>query len=92
VQTTDADIYFERLAVTREQIDYWELPTRPTKATDTRSKGFGGISVELDAIEPEDLRTLVREAIEQNLPPEQFEILRVAEESERTAIAAFGER
>ena len=30
----DADIMFERLAVTPEQIAQWRLPTRPTKATD----------------------------------------------------------
>ena len=48
----DAEINFERLAVTPEQIDEWNLPTRPTKTSDTRSKNFGDISVELDAIEP----------------------------------------
>jgi hypothetical protein len=37
----DAEIHFERLAVTPAQIIFWELPTRPTKATDSRSKNFG---------------------------------------------------
>src|SRR5499433_2193134 len=82
----DADIYFERIAVTPEQIADWDLPTRPTKASDTRSKNFGEISVELDAIEPNQLRTLVQEAIEHHLPPDQFEILKAAEESEREII------
>jgi hypothetical protein len=83
----DADITFERIAVTPEQITAWALPTRPTKPSDTRSKNFGEISVELDAIEPNQLRTLVQEAIERHLPPEQFEILKAAEESEREIIA-----
>ena len=52
----DADIHFERIAVTPEQIAHWNLPTRPTKATRHRAKGFGDISVELDAIEPGTLR------------------------------------
>ena len=53
------------------------LATRPTKKSDTRSKSFGStISVELDAIEPNQLRALVQEAIERHLPPEQFEILK----------------
>ena len=82
----DAEINFERLAVTREQIGEWDLPTRPTKKSDTRAKGFGDISVELDAIDPNDLRDLVRMAIEQHLPEHQFEILKAAEESERTLI------
>jgi hypothetical protein len=60
----DAEIYFERIAVTPEQIAEWNLPTRPTKASDTRSKGFGNISVELDAIDPNALRALVQETIE----------------------------
>ncbi len=82
-----ADIYFERLAVTEQQIAEWDLPTRPTKASDTRSKNFGSdISVELDAIEPNQLRALVQEAIERHLPPEQFEVLKAAEESEREII------
>jgi hypothetical protein len=85
----DAEIYFERLAVTPEQIDVWDLPSRPTKQSDSRAKGFGAISVELDAIPPDYLRSIAREAIEQHLPPEQFKILKVAEESERLAIKAF---
>ena len=57
----DAEIHFERVAVTLpEQITQWDLPTRPTKASDSRSKGFGDISVELDAIPPDQLRELVR--------------------------------
>ena len=82
----DADIEFERIAVTPEQIVEWNLPTRPTKASDTRSKNFGEISVELDAIEPNRLRSLVQETIERHLPAEQFEKLKAAEESERDII------
>src|SRR5437588_9030779 len=45
-----AEIHFERPAVTRAQADEWNLPSRPTKPTDSRSKKFTGTSVELDAI------------------------------------------
>ena len=84
----DADIIFERLAVTRRQITSWRLPTRPTKGSDSRSKNFGStISVELDAIEPNRLRSLVQGAIERHLPARQFEILKAAEECERKIIA-----
>ena len=82
----DAEIHFERLAVTREQIRRWRLPTRPTKTTDSRSKGFGDISVELDAIPPDQLRNLAQKAIERHLPPEQYRTLQVAEASERRLI------
>jgi hypothetical protein len=79
----DAEIHFERVAVTKEQIEEWELPTRPTKKTDTRSKGFQGESVEVDAISPDELRELVRECIEQHVDERALEITRIAEESER---------
>jgi hypothetical protein len=85
----DAEIVFERIAVRPEQIDAWGLPTRPTKTSDSRAKGFGDISVELDAIEPGQLRALVQETIEQHLPAEQYEILKVAEASERRLIAGL---
>jgi hypothetical protein len=83
----DADITFERIAVTKEQITEWNLPTRPTKSSDTRSKGFGSISVELDAIEPNRLRALVQSAIEKHLPQHEFEVLKAAEKSERDIIS-----
>jgi hypothetical protein len=78
-----ASITFERIAVTPEQIRDWSLPSRPTKASDTRSKNFGDISVELDAIPPDRLRDLVEGVIERHLPRRQFEILKIAEASER---------
>jgi hypothetical protein len=82
----NADIEFERIAVERWQIEEWNLPTRPTKPSDTRAKNFGNISVELDAIDPDRLRSLVAKAIENHLPKQQFAILKAAEESERDII------
>jgi hypothetical protein len=80
----DAEIHFERIAVTPVQIEDWNLPNRPTKSTDKRAKKFGSdISVELDAIDPDRLRSIVKDVIERHLPPEQFKILREAEASER---------
>lgn len=86
---SDAEINFERIAVTPEQIAGWDLPTRPTKATDTRAKDFGEISVELDAIEPSRLRAILQEAIEYHLPPRHFEVLKAAEDSERDLLRAM---
>jgi hypothetical protein len=84
-----SEIHFERVAVTPQQIEAWNLPTRPTKMTDTRSKNFGDISVELDAIPPTDLRWLVEHVIQRHLPERQFEILKAAEESERELLKNF---
>ena len=82
----DVEIEFERIAVQRWQIEEWSLPTRPTKTSDTRSKTFGNISVELDAIDPDRPRSLVTDAIETHLPQHEFQILKVAEDSERKII------
>lgn len=84
-----ADIHFERIGVTPAQIAAWKLPTRPTKTTDSRAKGFGSISVELDAIPAPQLRGLVADAINRHLPHEQFEILKAVEASERQLIAGL---
>jgi hypothetical protein len=85
----DADISFERVAVTRDQIARWSLPTRPTKATDPRAWNFEGESVELDAIEPDQLRSLVREVVERQIDQDQLQILKAAEASEREILQAM---
>ncbi len=81
-----AEIHFEQIAVTPEQVRDWNLPTRPTKATDIRARGFSDISVELDAIKPQQLRRLVEDAINRHLPQDKFRVLRAAEKDERRLI------
>lgn len=88
-----AEIHFERLAVNDDQVDAWHLPTRPTKTTDSRAKKFGSnISVEMDAIHPDMLRSLVHEAIERHLPRHEFDVLKVAEASERQFLTDWASR
>ena len=84
-----ADIHFERLAVNPDQIRAWGLPTRETKMTDSRAMGFGPISAELDAIEPDRLRELARAAIERHLPPHEMAVLKAIEASEREGARAL---
>ena len=80
------DIYFEKLAVAPEQIEKWNLPTWPTKRTDSRSKNFDGNSVEVEAIEPETLRKLCRDAIESHLPEGHLKKVEMIEASEKRDI------
>ncbi len=87
-----AEIHFERIAVNIDQIEEWDLPTRPTKKTDTRSKTFKGDSVEADAIPPDDLRALVEEAITQHIDKEVLRSTTVAEKSERELLRAWAEQ
>jgi hypothetical protein len=85
----EADIHFERVAVRPEQIRQWDLPTRPTKKTDSRSKGFDGESVEVDAIAPAQLRALVRECIEQHVDRDALERTRETERLERETLESI---
>jgi hypothetical protein len=61
--------------------------TRPTKLSDTRAARFGkSISVELDAIEPRRLRSLVERAILKHLPKKKYEELMEQEREEQEEI------
>lgn len=84
-----AEIHFERIAVTKRQIEEWELPTRPTKASDSRARGFQGNSVEVDAIPPTRLRELVQGAIEQHINADQLAMIKVIEEEGRNTLKAI---
>jgi len=70
-RSSPVEVRIERLAVNRRQIDHWNLPTRPTKTSDSRAGAFvrehGTGSVELDAIPPGALRAIVREVVERGI-------------------------
>jgi hypothetical protein len=88
-----ADIRFKRLAVTEEQIEALDLPSRPTKDSDPRTKNWdGGDSVELDAIEPDELRNIVRAAIERHVDQDQLQFLREQEEREKGILTMFAQQ
>jgi hypothetical protein len=86
----ESEIIVERLAVDREQIGQWNLPTRPTKASDTRAAKFrrvhGTDSVELDAIPPDELRNLIRNAIDSHMEPWRLSQFRMVEREERKTL------
>lgn len=82
----DVELYFTRAAVNRNDIAFYNLPTRPTKASDSRSKNFGGESVELDALPPSTLRGLVEGLITRHIDRGQHERLMRVEESERQSL------
>lgn len=82
----NAEIEFTRLAVTVEQIEELQLPTRPTKPSDSRSKTWQGGSVEVDAIPPTILRQIVSDWIDQFIDEDELASLQVAEQSERAIL------
>jgi hypothetical protein len=62
-----AELHFERLAVTPEQIEEHGLPTRIPKKSD---RDFRGPAVEVDAMPTETLRELVTDAILRHVDPD----------------------
>ena len=80
------------MAVTPDQISSMNLLTRPTKKSDSRSKGFEGESVEVDAIHPDDLRALVRDCITQHIDKRALMVTQEAERSEREIMTSLADR
>ena len=82
----EAEIHFERAAVIPAQVALWNLPTRPTKTSDSRSKSFEGESVEVDAIDPQRLRELARDCIHQHVNEQELAATWATEEQERLTL------
>jgi len=69
-----ADLSFVEAAVNEEQIYSMNLPTRPPKPLDTRARKWGNRpNVELDAILPSALRSMVKDCIVRHLDQQQME-------------------
>lgn len=71
------DLY-ERVALNEDQVREFDLPPQMGKATDTRASAFVEkygrlIQVELDALPPDALRSLFREAIDRYWSEERYE-------------------
>lgn len=81
-----AEINLSRVTVTAEDIAEMDLPGSIKKATDTRSRNFVGKAVEIESVPVETLRTWCREVIEQHVDQHQIDVLRVAEQSERSIL------
>ncbi|MFI6689786.1 hypothetical protein [Streptomyces sp. NPDC050485] len=80
-----AEVAFERVAVTEEQVAAYGLPTTPPKATDRRS--FSDTTTLAEAL-PDILAALVRAAIEAHRDEAVRQRSLVREEAERGAILA----
>jgi hypothetical protein len=84
-------ITFTHVAVTPEQIVHMNLPTRPTKKSDSRAKSWTAESVELDAIPANILRQMVQDCIERHIPAGHLEAIEEAEDAERQTLAQLRE-
>ena len=79
------EIDFRRVLVHASDIEPLNLPTRPTKLTDTRTKAFfrefgeGHPSCELDAVHPDKLRQILDDEIRALIPADALHQVEVEE-------------
>ena len=82
----------ERVALTRQQIDQYQLPPQPTKGTDPRARGYSDDeSWELDALPANVLSQIVEDRI-RNYLPDDYDDLAEQDEDARTEMRRFAER
>lgn len=83
-------VSFERLGVTLQQIQEMNLPTRePKRKTAADQRWPYDFACELDAIPPDELRSMLWRRLEDYIPDEQMKVLTAAEDSERGLLYAF---
>ncbi|MEV1040551.1 hypothetical protein AB0J01_28460 [Streptomyces sp. NPDC050204] len=80
-----AEVKFERVAVTAEQVAAYGLPTAPPKPSDHRSFS-GTATTQAEALPPDVLADVVRVAIEQHRNPTAHRAALAREETERREI------
>lgn len=76
-----------RVALTSEQVAEYQLPTSPAKTTDKRSKNWNGSGTcQLEALTPDTLASIVREAIVDRIDHETLAGVLSLERRERTML------
>ena len=81
----DIDLSFVRVGINEEQVEVYDLPTKPRKVGDKRSQHMT-YTVEAEAMPARILRGLLRASVESLLPVGALESSKVAEQSEREQI------
>lgn len=84
------DLTFRRIGITPEQIEQFNLPTKPRKETDKRSQHIVE-TVEAEAMPARIMRDLLRREIEVLLPSRALQVAKVEEESARAYFEAIAE-
>ena len=79
------NLIFNRIGINAEQIEFYDLPTKPRKDSDRRSLHVAE-TVEAEAMPARILRGILRERIERMLPEGALAAAKVAEQSERDHI------
>lgn len=88
-------IEIHRLALNMDQVREWNPPKNPAKETDARFAGyaaeFGHSSWELDAVKPEDLEELVKDAVRELIDEDAWDETVAKEESMLVTLEKFAD-
>lgn len=84
----DIELDFRRIGINKEQVELYDLPTKPRKEGDKRSQHVA-YSVEAEAMPAHDLRALLRSEVEALLPENALHVAKVAERSERAHLRSM---
>lgn len=77
-------VEIRRIALMEQQVIEWKLPPAPAKETDSRTANWDGLGqVELDAVKPEKLISLLDDAINDIFDRELYDELLERESDER---------
>lgn len=91
-----ANVSVEKLAITKEQVEEFDLPPNPAKTTDPRSRGFietnGAESWEADALPPAELDKILRERLEELIDREAYDVQIGLEEQDKEAMQKFAKQ
>lgn len=85
------ELRFERIGINADQIEEYDLPTKPRKESDRRSMHID-CAVEAESMPAKILRGILRAKVEELLPPHALAIAKVAEQSERQHLIAMANR
>jgi hypothetical protein len=88
LQRMECDVDVELVALNSTQIKQLNLPSAPVKRTDSRSRGWSGGVVELDAVEPKTLEKMCRDAIKKHFNEKKYAELQEREDEERDQYVA----
>jgi len=78
---SDIELRFDRIGINADQIEEFDLPTKPRKETDRRSQHIA-CAVEAESMPAKILRGILRDKVEALLPENALAVARVAELAE----------
>lgn len=83
------DVEIRRIALMEQQVIEWKLPPAPAKETDSRTANWDGLGqVELDAVKPEKLISMLNDAVNEIFDQDLYDELITQENEERELFQA----